>query len=79
MKTYRVYFNKKSEWPLVWSIDEGDQDTEINVKEVTIIASYSETRAIVNNGHIDTTNTPLAWLAVEAKGIRIVEGIATIW
>lgn len=79
MKTYRVYFNRKQDYPLVWSIDEGTQATETNVSDVVIIASYTSTKSRINDGTIDVNNTPLAWLEVEAQGIRIADGVATIW
>jgi hypothetical protein len=36
MATYRVYFNAHEEFPLVCSIDTGDDTTELNVKTITI-------------------------------------------
>jgi hypothetical protein len=30
-KTFRVYYNRCDDAPQIWSVDEGDQTTEINV------------------------------------------------
>lgn len=32
--SYRVYYNKSSEFPYVWSIDSGSLDTEVKVKGI---------------------------------------------
>lgn len=37
-KYYRVYYNSKSDYPFVWSVDEGTSDTEINYRGVVIRA-----------------------------------------
>jgi hypothetical protein len=31
---YRAYFNRHSEWPYIWSVDEGTQKSETKVRDV---------------------------------------------
>ncbi len=33
---YRIYYNRTAEYPLIWSIDQGTQETEINVKAIKL-------------------------------------------
>lgn len=74
MKTYRIYFNRWAEAPQIWSVDEGDQSSEINVinvvfKDIEGLTKYNP------NG--DNTNTPRAWFEVKGK-LTISGGIAYI-
>lgn len=74
MKKYRVYFNRHNEFPQVWSVDEGDTETEINVREVVLI----DVRAITKydpNG--DNINTPKAFFEVHGV-LEIRGGVAYI-
>ena len=40
---YRVYYNRHSDFPLIWSVDEGDQSTEKNFKKVEFHKVVAET------------------------------------
>ena len=67
-KTYdvvRVYFNSKSDYPLVWSVDDGDQGNEINVPTVIGqgVHRYEYTGEKANE------KCPVAW--VEYREARI--------
>lgn len=77
MRTYRIYFNRKAEWPQVWSVDEGAQTSEINVIGFVLhgIHAVSHTRP---KEEIETTNhlnNPFAWIEVTGL-LRIVGGKA---
>jgi len=76
--TYRVYFNRKSEFPQVWSIDEGTQESEINVSNVEVyvpIIARNLTQEEMNS--VDRNVTPIAWF--ECKGrLKVVNGVAYI-
>lgn len=78
-KLYRVYFNRRREWPQIWSVDEGDQSSEINVKEVDIIVPVY-TKSLGSEAALAATNpdtTPFAWM--ECTGVLILSnGVATI-
>jgi hypothetical protein len=76
MKRYRIYFNRMNDVPLVWSVDEGDQASEINVREVRIFAG--QVSSCVNLGETDAENRPKAWLEVDGE-LRIEDGIAKIY
>jgi hypothetical protein len=71
--TYRVYFNQHSDFPLVGSIDTGDDAEELNVETIEIIG--------VNNGKIQShyrpERQPKFWLEVEGE-LKIVDGHAVI-
>lgn len=76
-KTYRVYFNRKSEWPTIWSIDEGAQTSEINVQGFVLEDVRAESHnlpeeQLVSANHL---NTPAAWITVTAT-LHIESGIA---
>ncbi|HKS94988.1 MAG TPA: hypothetical protein VJV74_02520 [Terriglobia bacterium] len=71
-RRYRVYFNKSKEAPQVWSVDEGDTRTEINVRafiiETTTVSRYNGAAAYPE---------PKAW--TELVGfLAIVDGIAVL-
>lgn len=74
MRRYRVYFNRKSEAPTVWSIDEGVQTSEINVKEFRIGVDC-HTRSVWN-GTAPNNDTPSAWMVVTCTRMTIEDGIA---
>lgn len=60
---WRVYFNAKEEWPLVWSVDDGDPETETKFASVTIHG-----RAVtVYNKDTSLPAQPMAWIEVEGK------------
>jgi hypothetical protein len=67
----RVYFNRSSEAPYVWSVDEGDISTEKNYISVEmgpnthVITRYDQTR--------DNVNDPRAWLEVDCKMYAVNE------
>lgn len=56
IKCYRVYYNSKSDYPFVWSVDEGTSATEINYRGV-IIKTFSIT---IFNPY----DQPHGWLSV---------------
>jgi hypothetical protein len=64
-KFYRVYFNRRSEAPQIWSVDEGDQTTEINVQWVRFEGIFSET--VFDSTVTDKENSPCAWIGFYAK------------
>lgn len=75
MRLYRVYFNRLNEAPQIWSVDEGDQASEINVTAVKLVNTNAVTRS--NLGETDTENKPKAWFEVIGE-MRVVDGVAVI-
>ncbi len=75
MRRYRVYFNRANEAPQVWSVDEGDQGSEINVAEVRLVNCTAETKCDL--GMQVNPDHPKAWIEVFGT-LRIEEGVAVI-
>lgn len=77
MKTYRVYFNKELEFPQAWSVDEGDQTTEINVAGFQLLGAdaFAKVLSKEERAGVDRVNTPLAWLQVYGT-MTLKSGIA---
>jgi hypothetical protein len=74
MPAWRVYFNRSSEQPTVWSIDEGTQATEVNVKAVRLHRCNADT-------HWDPSikvnpDTPCAWLDIYHAIMQLSDGVA---
>jgi len=78
-KTYRVYFNRELEWPQCWSVDEGDQTTEINVCGFELhgveAKSRNLTRSELRKQVTYKFNQPFAWIEVTGT-LRLEAGIA---
>lgn len=73
---FRAYFNRKREAPQVWSIDEGSQSSEVNVK-----AFFADDCAIHSryNGDAVNDDSPSAWLEIDAEGYAIAGGVAMFY
>lgn len=63
---YRVYFNAHADYPLVGSIDTGDDTEEINVKSITIKKTASDSVS-----HYRPERQPKFWFEVE--GFLVIE------
>lgn len=67
---WRVYYNMRSDWPFVFSIDDGDAEKEGNFTGVVI------------NGHgvmkFDNSKQPHCWLEVEGEMV-VDKTVAVIW
>ena len=74
MKRWRVYFNKKEDYPCLWSVDEGSAASEIRVQWVSL-------RAIAGRTHHSlppyppgrSKEEPCAWIEFEGFA-RFQEG-----
>lgn len=77
MKTYRVYFNRERDWPQCWSVDEGDQASEINVcgfrLEGVTAAGLALSKA--ERAKLNGQESPFAWIEVTGE-LEIKAGIA---
>jgi hypothetical protein len=69
---HRVYFNRKADYPLVWSVDEGTQETEQTVREVNFRGTYGVTAM----GKGDNENSPTVWIAVYGATLYVQDDIA---
>lgn len=79
--TYRLYFNRCEDWPQIWSIDRGTVASEVNVcgfrfaPGVQVVDGRAENIASLTPEQ--RQREPIAWCAVTASGLRIVDdGIA---
>lgn len=73
MNRYRVYFNRKSEFPQVWSCDEGTQDSEVNLIGFVIHQGcFTESHY---SGAKPNEDSPSAWIEVTADYRYIVGGV----
>jgi hypothetical protein len=73
---YRVYFNRLNEAPQVWSVDEGDQSSEINVSSVAIAGC--EMHSAVNLDETVNRDRPKAWFEVDGR-LVVEGGVACIY
>lgn len=71
---YRIYFNKKADFPLVWSVDEGTQATERIVRKVVT----RNVRTFTDSGPGDNINSPTVWISVEDGHLQIIDDVAYI-
>jgi hypothetical protein len=72
MERYRAYFNRKREAPQVWSIDEGEQTSEINVQGFRLLPGCTA-RSVFNNTK-PNEDSPSAWIEIHADGYYIRDG-----
>lgn len=81
MKTFRIYFNRELDWPQCWSVDEGDQTTEVNVCGFRIedcpTVSASLSPDLRKRLQLDGSKHPVAWLEVQGA-LRLERGVAVI-
>lgn len=71
---YRVYFNRKNEYPQIWSVDEGDQKSEINVSDFKFHRVSAESRADLSVK--PNNDTPIAWVLIRNATLTIKDGVA---
>lgn len=69
---WRVYFNTRTDYPMVWSVDDGDPTREGNFAQV-VINGHAVSR-YKNEGGIQ----PIAWLEVAGE-MQVIHGTAVIW
>lgn len=77
MKTYRVYFNRELDFPQAWSVDEGDQTSEVNVIGFQILGAdcFAKVLPPAERVGLDPKKSPLAWLQVYGV-LRLDGGLA---
>ncbi len=71
---YRAYFNRKNEFPQVWSVDQGDQSTEINVKDAQ--GHKVNWRFVFDSSIKPNPDVPCAWIEIEHATMQIHDGVA---
>jgi hypothetical protein len=75
MSSWRVYYNRWAEAPLIWSIDKGAQDTEFNVKEIHLHRVNADTMVDPSVPSGDRER-PRVWFQVDHAVLRVQDDIA---
>lgn len=77
---FRAYFNCRSAFPLVWSIDNGRIETEINVSKIRFHYESNRCTPLETcfERVVDTERTPSVWLEGVGR-VEITEGVADIY
>lgn len=68
---HRVYFNRRSDYPFIWSVDDGNQSTEVKVKDVVI-----KVQSCTASGPGDNENSPTVWIEVNDACLTIRDDVA---
>lgn len=71
---YRVYYNRSSDYPFVWSFDDGDSKNEVLVTAIHGPQFHS-----AYNPSGDNENTPRAFFWVEATRAVLKDGEVTFY
>jgi hypothetical protein len=70
---FRAYFNRHREAPQVWSVDEGAQESEVNV--MAFFADGCPVRSRYNGMKVNE-DSPSAWIEIEASRMDVAGGVA---
>lgn len=74
--TFRVYFNRRSEFP--WSVDTGPGTLEFTTKAIQLVDAHGH--AIFDASAGDNKSTPTAWLEIRnATSSELYDQSATIF
>jgi len=65
--SFRVYYNRHSDWPYIWSLDAGDLSTEVKVKSVQFHKVVAET-GFDPNAPIGDQDRPRVFFIVTIRG-----------
>jgi hypothetical protein len=63
---FRVYYNKRDEYPFIWSVDRGTADTERKFQHIVVEVPLHGAANI----NADNRNEPKAWLHGEGTIIQ---------
>lgn len=74
MSRFRVYYNRSSDYPYVWSFDDGDSKNEVLVKNI-----YGPNFTSAYNPDGDNKDTPRAFFWVTASKALIQNGEVTFY
>ena len=74
---YRLYFNRCEDFPQIWSIDEGDISTEVNVSGFGLGPGVGARDGCAPDfAAIDVVREPKAWVVIEADRVLVERGVA---
>ena len=72
---YRVYYNRRADYPFIWSVDNGDQSTEQNVIDVQLHRSNANTGGDMTVPR-HSTDVPSVWFEVWHAKLVITDNVA---
>ena len=75
-RTYRVYFNRCEDAPQVWSVDEGDISSEINVLGIVVAHPDIEVSWVYDPDVPTGPHEPRAWNVIRCREMHIEFGVA---
>ena|ERR1700744_1086403 len=86
VKRWRIYFNRKDDFPIIWCVDEGDISSQIRLGRISLerVDAFACTDLIAPNKHRQRLpfeamprhpNEPAAWIEVQAKAIFELGGV----
>lgn len=68
MKSYRVYFNRQMDWPMIWCVDEGSIHSQIRCPHVILSGVHATGNTVLAPKKVKLVpNEPIAWIDVYAK------------
>jgi hypothetical protein len=70
----RLYFNRREDSPLVWSIDDGDQANEVNVEGVM----FDRVMGVTHYNSANKYPKPSGWLEFPEAKYVLVGNVAYI-
>lgn len=76
MPTIRLYYNKRG--PLPWSVDEGVDTEEKQVKEVLVLEVNGHTRVDFTFDTVCFPDRPSAWMEFTRASVRVIDNTAVI-
>jgi hypothetical protein len=71
---YRIYFNAHGDFPLIASIDTGDDTKELKVRTISIVCQSGNR----TSSHYRPERQPKFWIQVEGV-LEIIDGNAVIY
>jgi len=78
LKKWRIYFNKKEDYPCIWSVDQGSARTEIRVQWFSVaglpVSAGHRFGPQPPNNHEFGENEPTAWIEVNNCGACFQDG-----
>lgn len=76
--TYRIYYNRRDDYPISWCIDEGDISTQIRLSKIQLNGITGYFLSVGEKPKLPP-NEPYGWLVVENADMILKSGIAVFY
>lgn len=75
--TYRIYYNRSDDYPVLWCVDEGRISSQIRVQSIRFcgVEAYTQNHKDSPNGN-KNQNEPHGWMQVDDAKLVICSGEA---